>query len=313
VQSKRAYDASDDTRLAALAAIQHGVVSHRQLLELGYSRTQIQRRVVKCRMHRLHLGVYAVGHTRLRAQGRWMAAVLACGTGAVLSHTEAAALHDLRQIPSGRINVTAPSRHNLPGIRAHYVRAIDPQDATIVDGIPATTLARTYLDMAVLLSHGRLIDLLEASQRQNKLDVSAIDAVIARNSGRHGIRPLRRAVAELDDDAPLLQSPREREFRDLVRAHSLPAPQYNVYVEGELVDAVWFDHRLIVEVDGWGFHRSKRSFAADRRRDRMLVRAGWRVVRFTGDDVHDRPDAVAAEVSELLRDGPWPRPARSGR
>ncbi|MGZ4245299.1 MAG: endonuclease domain-containing protein [Solirubrobacteraceae bacterium] len=90
-----------------------------------------------------------------------------------------------------------------------------------------------------------------------------------------------------------------------------PEPQYNVYVEGELVDAVWREQRLVVEVDGWGYHRSKRSFAEDRRRDRALVRAGWRVVRFTADDVTYRPEAVVAELSELLRlDGPWRPPVR---
>jgi very-short-patch-repair endonuclease len=242
-----------------------------------------------------------------------MAAVLACGDAAVLSHLDAAALHDVRQVGSGKINVTAPSRHNLPGIRCHYAPRPRPDDVAIVDAIPVTSLARTYLDIAEVLSHARLIDALEAGERQNKLDVGALHAVIARSHGRHGVEPLRAAIVELTDEAPLLQSPRERALRALIRDHDLPEPQFNVYVEGELVDAVWPEHRLVVEVDGFGFHRSKRSFAADRERDRKLVRAGWRVVRFTGDDVTDRPDEVAAELSELLRDGPWPPPARSGR
>jgi hypothetical protein len=85
-QNKRDYDASDDTRLAELAVAQHGVVSRPQLTELGYSRTQVQRCLDRHRWHRIQRGVYAVGHTRLTAQGRWMAAVLACGPGALLSH-----------------------------------------------------------------------------------------------------------------------------------------------------------------------------------------------------------------------------------
>jgi very-short-patch-repair endonuclease len=105
----------------------------------------------------------------------------------------------------------------------------------------------------------------------------------------------------------LLHSPAEHAFRDLVRAHGLPGPQYNVYVEDELVDAVWPAHRLVVEIDGWSFHRGKRSFAEDRRRDRKLVKAGWRVVRFTAQDVIERPGAVARELSELLWPAaPWP-------
>jgi very-short-patch-repair endonuclease len=239
-----------------------------------------------------------------------MAAVLASGTGAVLSHREAAALHDLRPVGSGRVHVTATSRHNLPGIASHWARTLDPDECAKVDGIPVTTLARTYLDIAEALNHRRLIEALEAGQRQNKLDVDALEAAIARNPGRRAITPLQAALAELADDPPLLQSDLERAFRALIRAHGLPEPRYNVYVEGLLVDAVWPEHPLGVEVDGWNYHRTKRSFEEDRRRDRKLLRARWPVARFTGDDVNGAPDGVAEELSELLRDGPWPPPAR---
>jgi very-short-patch-repair endonuclease len=311
-QNKRHYGASDDARLAELAVAQHGVVSRAQLLDLGHTRTGIQRRLEKRRLLRVHRGVYAVGHKRLAARGRWMAAVLASGTGAVLSHLEAAALHDLRPIGSGRVDVTATSRHSLPGIRSHWARTLDRDDCTKIDGIPVTTLARTYLDIAEVLNHRRLIEALEAGQRQNRFDVGAVEAVIARNPGRRGIAPLQAALAELADDPPFLQSDLERAFRALSRTHGLPEPQYNVYVEGLLVDAVWPEHRLVVEVDGWNYHRTKRSFEEDRRRDRKLLRARWRVARFTGDDVNGDPDGVAEELSELLRDGPWLPPARSG-
>jgi very-short-patch-repair endonuclease len=309
-QNKPAYGAPGDTRLAELALAQHGVVSRRQLYDLGYTRGGITRRVEKRRLHRIHRAVYAVGHKRLAVQGRWMAAVLACGRGALLSHRDAAALHDLRRVGSGKIDVTAPSRHRLPGIRAHYFRTLHPQDTTVVDGIPVTSLARTYLDLAEILTHDRLTDLLEAGERQDKLDASAIDAAIARNPGRHGIEPLGAAMAELTDAPPLLQSGLERAFRHIARTHDLPMPQFNGYVEGELVDVVWREQRLVVEVDGRKWHIGKRAFAEDRRRDRKLVRAGWRVVRFTEDQVEQDPAGVAAELSELLRDGPWPPPAR---
>jgi very-short-patch-repair endonuclease len=289
------------------------VVSRRQLYEAGYSRSGIARKVERRRLHRVHRGVYAVGHTRLTAKGRWMAAVLACGDRSVLSLRDAAALHDLRQVGSGAVHVTAPSRHNLPGIRCHYDRALHGEDRTVIEAIPVTSLARTYLDLAEIVDHGHLIDLLEAGQRQNKLDVRAIEAVIARNPGRHGIRPLTTAIAELSDDPPLLQSHLERAFRALIRDHGLPEPQYNVYVEDELVDAVWREQRLVVEVDGWNYHRTRRSFQNDRRRDRKLLRAHWRAARFTGDEVTYETGAVAAELSELLSDGPWPLPGRSGR
>lgn len=312
MQNKRRYGASDDTRLAKLAVSQHGVVSRRQLFDLGHTRTGIQRRLDKRRLHRVHHAVYAVGHKRLTAKGRWMAAVLACGARAVLSHAEAAALHDLRRIPSGKVSVTAPSRHNLSGIRCHYMRTLQPQDCTVVDAIPVTSLARTYLDLAEIFNHARLIDALEAGERQDKLDVGAIQDVIGRNPGRHGIPPLQAALAELTDAPPLLQSELERAFRHLVRTYHLPQPQFNVYIEGELVDVVWPEHRLVVQVDGFKWHRGKRAFGTDRKLDRKLVRAHWRVVRFTDDQVAEDPAAVGAELSELLRDGPWPPPARSG-
>jgi very-short-patch-repair endonuclease len=283
------------------------------LLDLGYSRTGIKRRLHKHRLHRVHRGVYAVGHTGLMARGRWMAAVLACGPGALLSHLDAGALRDLRRIGSGLVHVTALGRHTIPGIRCHYVRALHPDDADEIDGIPVTSLARTYLDLAEVISLPRLIEALEAGERQNKLDVGAIRALIARSPGRRGTRPLTDALEQVADDAPWLQSEVERLFRDLIRGHGFPEPQYNVYVEGELADAVWTDHRLVVEVDGWAFHRGKRSFAEDRRRDRKLVKAGWRVVRFTADEVTHQPEAVAAELSGLLWPGaPWPRPATPG-
>jgi very-short-patch-repair endonuclease len=241
-----------------------------------------------------------------------MAAVLACGPGAVLSHREAAALHDLRQIGGGPVNVTAPSRHNLPGIRCHCIRTLYSAEATTIDGIPVTTPARTYLDLAEVLNLARLIDLLEAGQRQDKLDVDAVHAVVARNPGRHGITALRAAIAELTDDPPLIQSPLEQAFREIIRSHNLPEPQFNVYVEGELVDVVWREHRLVVEIDSWGFHRGKRSFEDDRRRGNKLLRARWRLARFTDPQVMFHPDDVGAELSDLLSDGPWPLPARSG-
>jgi very-short-patch-repair endonuclease len=202
--------------------------------------------------------------------------------------------------------------HALPGIRCHWARTLHRHDTTTIDGIPVTTLARTYLDLAEVLNHHRLLEALEAGQRLNTLDLHAIEAVMARNPGRHGTRPLQATVAELADDPPLIQSRLEQAFREIIRDHHLPEPQFNVYVEGELVDVVWREHRLVVEVDSWGYHRGKRSFEDDRRRGNKLLRARWRLARFTDAQVNSRLDAVGTELSELLRDGPWPPPARSG-
>jgi very-short-patch-repair endonuclease len=239
-----------------------------------------------------------------------MAAVLACGEGAVLSHADAATLHNLRQVGSGAIDVTATSRRTAAGIRCHRVRALDPHDVTIIDGIPVTTLERTLVDLAETMHPQRFADLLERAQQERTFDLLRIEALIARSPGRRGIKPLRTALAALTDEPAWTQSWLERRLRELTRAHDLPMPRTNQYVCGELVDAVWPDQRLVVEVDGWKFHKTRRAFENDRRRDTKLVAAGWRVLRITARRLRDAPLEVAAELSRLLRAGPWPSPAR---
>jgi len=301
----------DDARLAKLAARQHGVVSWAQLLRLGFSEDAIKVRVAKGRLLRIHRGVYAVGHTNVSLRGRWMAAVLACGASSVLSHRDAATLHGIRPVSSGRIEVSALARHNLPGIRCHSVRALHPDDVTVVDGIPVTSVSRTLLDLAETLNRRQLRGVLEQADRERKLDLRLIDAVITRNPGRHGLKPLTAAIGELSgENDPWTQSELERRFLELLRAHGLPSPQVNVYVGGELVDCYWPDHNLVVEVDGWGFHRLKPSFEADRRKDAKLVELGRRVVRFTHDRVTYGSDGVVAQLRNLLRGEPWPQQGR---
>jgi hypothetical protein len=138
--------------IAALARRQHGVVHHRQLIALGLSRQTIQRRVAARRLHPVHRGVYAVGHSRLTLRGRWIAAVLACSPGAALSHRDAGHLRNLRHSQNARIEVTVPAAAHprRPGLRVHRT-TLAPENLTIVDGIPVTSLARTLLDLAAIL------------------------------------------------------------------------------------------------------------------------------------------------------------------
>jgi very-short-patch-repair endonuclease len=294
------FDSSREVRLAALAAEQHGVVATRQLLAIGYSAEQIERRAKLARLHRLRRGIYAVGHTHLTARGYWIAAVLACGPDAVLSHRAAAALWGLRSTPSGLIDVTAPSAHHLTGIRCHVTQHLHPDDHTIIDAIPVTTIPRAMLDLAETLHSQRLRTLLEAAQRQDLLDPRAFDAVIARHPGRHGLKLLRQALTALTDEAPWTQSEFERRFLELIRETGLPEPQVNVIVEGELADFYWPEHNLIVELDGWEFHKTKAKFTADRRRDTKLQIAGYRVIRLTYDRVRYESRATARDLITLL-------------
>ncbi len=288
------------------------MVSWEQLWALGYDRHAVHRLVAKGWLHRVHLGVYAVGHTRLSVNGRWMAAVLAGGSGAALSHAHAAALHDLRTTPSGLIDITAPRKRHPTGVRFHRARTLDPRDVTIVDAIPVTTVARTLLDQAEHLSAPRLRTLLEAALRRDVFDLRSIEATIARNPGRHGIAPLTEALTDLDDEAPWTQSEKERHFLELVRAYRLPEPSVNVIVLEDPVDFFWPAARLVVEVDGWEFHKTLAMFEADRVKDAKHNVAGYPVLRYTSRRIDRDAAAVAAEITAMLRRGsePW---AASGR
>jgi hypothetical protein len=236
----------DDARLVLLAESQHGVVSRAQLRCLGYSDRMIHGRVARKYLHRIYRAVYAVGHTNLSLRGRWMAAVLACGPVAVLSHRDAATLHDLLPVSSGRITVTSTSRHRLPGIRCHAVRSLHPDDVTMIDGIPVTSLARTYLDLAETATARQLRSALEQGEREGKLDYGMIGPLTARCPGRRGLKPLAAALAEMNPDEPWTQSQLERAFLELTRRAGVPQPQMNVYVLDELVDCYWPAERLVV-------------------------------------------------------------------
>jgi very-short-patch-repair endonuclease len=303
MQVAAVYGQSDDAPLANLAAVQHGVVATWQLLALGYSYHAISRRVANGRLHRLYRGVYAVGHTRLSVKGRWMAAVLACGPDALLSHHAAAGLHDLQRPPGGRLDVTCASRHEVAGVRCHVVRVLHPDDRAQIDGIPVTNLARTLGDLAGVVSEQRLRSMLEEVERRGLLDGRLLEAQLQRGNGRRGVAALRRALRAVCGQPRWTQSGLERAFLELIREAQLPEPQTNVIVDGELVDAFWPEHNLIVEVDGWPYHRTKRSFEDDRRRDTKHTLAGRRSIRITGTRIEDEPHTVQRDLSVLLERG----------
>src|SRR5207302_645130 len=262
---------------------QHGVVAHRQLVELGLGRKAIQYRLAAGRLHRLHLGVYAVGHPRVTGPGRWMAAVLACGDGALLSHRSAGALWGIGSGAGSRVDVTAigRSRRGHPGITLHQVRGLHPDDRARRDGVPVTSLARTILDLAEVLNRSQLARAFEEAERLQLLDVRAIRRLCERSAGRRGLGPLGNLLSNHMRPLPETRSELERLFVDLCRAAALPPPALNVSVAGFEVDAVWQDRGLVVELDGFAFHRTRAAFERDRARDATLQLAGYRVLRLT--------------------------------
>jgi predicted transcriptional regulator of viral defense system len=293
-----------DERIVTLAAGQHGVVSRGQLLDARIAPSTIEVRVRTGELVRLHRGVYAVGHAHLRPNGYRLAAVLAVGDQAVLSHRDAAALHGIRDGDGTRIDVSTPAeRRSTEWIRIHNRRALDARDVTTVEGIRVTTVARTLVDLAEMLVHRQLTKALSEAERQRTLDVNGIEEAIGRLRGRRGssVAKVRAALAELAaHGTQLTGSPLEDRLLPLLDAHDLPRPATNAYVEGYEGDAVWPAGRLIVELDGWDAHKTRRAFQRDRTKANALTLAGWTVLRFTHDDLVRRPEVVVAGVSGAL-------------
>jgi hypothetical protein len=210
-------------RIAALAARQHGVVATRQLRVLGVSATAIRRRVTDARLRTLHQGVYVIGESTQK--GRWLAAVLALGPDAVLSHRDAAALHGLRRCERRAIEVTIPRRaRRRRGITVHETRPLHPDDRTAVDGIPVTSISRTLLDLAELLTPTQLRRAYVEAERLRALDLTAIRELLGRSNGRRGVTALRALMAYDPSAAAEARSELERGFLDLVR-DSCPRPR----------------------------------------------------------------------------------------
>ena len=231
------------------------------------------------------------GHRVLTREGRWLAAVLACGPGAVLSHRSAAALWGLLATGAARIDVTAPPRPSRrPGDPPPpFAFASMPATPPAIDGVPVTTLARTLLDLAAAVPTDHLERALAQSERLRIYDHRAVEDVLARANGHRGARRLAAATAR---PSALTRNELEARFLAAVRRAGLPEPGANVLLDvpdhGPCeVDFLFADHRLIVETDGWETHGTRSSFETDRARDAALQAAGYRVLRFTMDDDPD--------------------------
>ncbi|MFN8162356.1 MAG: DUF559 domain-containing protein [Solirubrobacterales bacterium] len=273
--------ANPDLVAARIAARQHGVVSHRQLLAAGLSRNSVSKRCGKGRLHRVHRGVYAVGHPGLSSQGRWMAAVLACGDAAVLSHLSAAGLWSLLPTPSGPVHVSIPTgsgRDKRPGIRIHRCAALTPDLVTRRLSIPVTTPARTIADLRGTIPAAQLRRAIRQAE------------VLGLQTG-------------LDESSEPTRSELEHLFLRLCRRHRLPTPEVNVRIGSREVDFLWREHRVVVETDGYRYHRGSTAFEDDHDRDLELHTEGFDVLRFTYRQVTSTPERVGAAIDESLQGG----------
>ncbi|MET0603800.1 MAG: DUF559 domain-containing protein [Baekduia sp.] len=294
-----------DRRMSALATVQHGVVARGQLRDLGLSNKNVDYRIAAGRLFRISSGVFAVGHTCLTREGRWMAAVLACGKRAVLSHHDAAAHWGLTPTRGTLIHVTTPQRSGrVPDprrVKLHRVGTLTADETTLRDALPVTTPARTLLDIASILRPRALEDAIAQADRLGLFDLVAISRVLGAHPRQHGVPRLRQVLEVIAGaGAAETRSPLEVALLQLCDDFNLPTPTTNVAIAGFIVDFHWVETDLIVETDGYAYHSMPSVFEADRERDQVLALAGYRVVRLTYNQVTRRRRQTARRLGDLL-------------
>jgi hypothetical protein len=267
-----------DERIAAIAGAQHGVVSAAQLRAAGLDTAAVTRRAKAGRLHALHRGVYAVGHPALSWRGRWTAAVLAGGPGAVLSHHSAAALWEFLKPMPGLIDLTVPGtvgKRQRAGLRIHRSRSLSAPVVTRRHGIPVTLPARTIADLDGTVEPY----LLRRAVRQAELKGHRLGAGVTVHRTRSDLK--------LD-------------FLGFCREQGIPTPEVNVRVGRFEVDFLWRQARLAVETDSWEYHRGAVAFEADHDRDLELRRHGIELIRLTGRQLIEAPGLVTELLKEYL-------------
>lgn len=234
-----------------------------------------------------------------------MAAVLACGKIAALSHAAAAANLGVRESAATLIDVTSPTGtgRRQPGLRVHRSR-LEPWEVDLVDGIPTTTCARTLLDLAEVLHPEALANALDRAEALRLFDLTDLKRVLAHNQGRQALGPLQALLSSLDPHTKHIQNDFERHLYALCRACDLPLPRPNqwLHLEGRQIrpDFLWPAHKLVLETDGYATHGTRQAFEADRAKDRLLLRAGYRVIRVTWRQLREQPREVAATIAAAL-------------
>lgn len=279
-----------ERRLWDLAEAHHGVISLDQLRALGLSADAVRKRVAAGRLRRVHRGVYSLWRSRLDARGRRMAAVLACGEGAVISHGTAGDALGILPRASAMIEVTIPRRsgRSRPGITIHRSLTLDSEDCTTVDAIPCTSVARTLADLATRVDERTLARAIENAERLRLFDGAKLHGA----GGR-----LRAALRDYAGEPPPTRRELERRALALFAEAGLPSPAVNTLVETLEVDFCWPDRRLIIEADSFEFHGTRAAFERDRRRDQQLRATGWTTIRVTWRQLHEHPGEVIAAIA----------------
>lgn len=279
---------------------QHGVVSRQQLLDRGLTRGGIQHRIATGRLRTVMRGVYIVGRPELTGHGRWMAAVLACGPRAVLSHRSAAALWGIgAQGPRIEVSVPNSSRRRHAGVGVHHRRSLRAADTGRRDGIPVTSPVRTLIDIARQLSEGRLERAINEADRLDLVDPEALLDALDGYGAQPGIGRLRGILARRT--FRLTRSELERRFLLLVDEARLPTPETRRWLNGFEVDFFWPRLGLVVETDGLRYHRTPAQQERDRLRDQAHTAAGMTPLRFTHAQVRFEAGHVRETLTATVR------------
>lgn len=289
--------------MAGLARRQHGVVARRQLREVGFSDRAIDRRLERSQLHEVFRGVFVFGPRRIGRNGRWMAAVLASGDGAVLSHRSAARFWRLLPLAVESVDVTRPGRrvrrHGIIGHRSD----LQGDEWLVEDEIPVTSPFRTIFDLAAVVDKRTLERASHEAEVRELRDRVSLPMLLERYPGRRGARNVR-AMLGSGEPVGITRNDFEEAFLALVDACGLPRPRMNadLAVRGRFIeiDALWEHERLAAELDSRGVHGTKKRFESDRLRDRILVAEGWRTMRVTWRQLQDEPEEIAADLRLAL-------------
>jgi hypothetical protein len=291
-------------RLVELAERRHGVVALDHLRRERVPADWVQRQARKGRLRRLHRGVYLVAGRGVTRRGLWMAAVLACGEGAVLSHASAAALWQIRSPSPGPSHVTVRTeggRARRQEIVVHRRNGLLPPELSERDGIPVTSPARTLLDLASTAISPRALErAADEAERLWRCTDADLRELVARHAGRPGSGRLRAMLDQHELGSTLTRLELEERFLLLCRDREIPQPLVNAEILGITPDFLWPRAGLVVEVDGRASHDTRRGFQDDRDRDSLLTASGYRVMRFTWWDVLRRPAVVAHRIAKAL-------------
>jgi very-short-patch-repair endonuclease len=277
-----------------MARAQHGVVTRRQLLALGLTPAGIKHRLARGRLHPVRHGIYAVGRPTLTQQGKWMAAVLACGGEGVaaLSHSSAAALLGIGPEAAAAIEVTRIASGDLraPGIKIHRRPALGPGQFGHCEGIPVTSPVQTLIDLATRYEGPKVERLVNEADRLGLVRTDDLRAALDDHAGEEGIARLRQILDRRT--FRYTRSELERAFLPLVRQAGLPTPETSVIVNGHEVDFYFPDLRLVIETDGLTYHRTPSQQAKDLERDQDHGAAGLSCLRFSHAQIRYEPDRV---------------------